>query len=161
PGVGLVGDLVDKLGSVSEEKALKASFQAVGLGGLGMEIATIGWDARTAGHIAANAYPRLAHIRRGIRQGGPPGLAVLFARPAPASPGGMAGDRLPSSDIHLPPPMTVPTVIKVQRPTEHLPTADLSCRRAVPGPVTRPARRSARCAPGRSPARPARTDHRI
>ena len=78
PGVGLVGDLVDKLGSVSEEKALKAAFQAVGLGGLGMEIATIGWDARTTGHIAANAYQRLAQIAREIEQVGHTVIAVLF-----------------------------------------------------------------------------------
>jgi len=78
PGVSFVADIVDKLGSVSEEKALKASFQAIGLGGLGMELATLGWDARTTGHIAANAYQRLAQIAREVEHAGHTVIAVLF-----------------------------------------------------------------------------------
>ncbi len=78
PGVGLLGDLVDKLGSVSEEKALKASFQSIGLDGLGMEIASLGWDAKTSGHVPDHAYQRLTQISHEVLNIGHSVIAILI-----------------------------------------------------------------------------------
>jgi hypothetical protein len=78
PGVGLVADFVDKVGSVSQEKALKADFQAIGIMGISMEIASLGWDARTAGHVADSAYPRVYALAHEVQNIGHTVVAVLF-----------------------------------------------------------------------------------
>jgi hypothetical protein len=78
PGLSFVGDLVDKLGSVSEEKALKAAFQAIGLSGLGMEIASLGWDAKLSGHVQQEAYHRLGQVAHEVMNTGHSVIAVLF-----------------------------------------------------------------------------------
>jgi hypothetical protein len=77
PGISWVGDVVDRFGTVTEEKALKASFEALGLAAIGVEIAQLGWDARSTGHIAADAYRRIRQLAVEVEHTARGVLAIL------------------------------------------------------------------------------------
>jgi hypothetical protein len=78
PGVGLLGDAVHKVGDVSKEKALEASFHAIGISGSSMELAAVGWDARGAGHVTKAMYERVYHVGNEVYHTSGSILAVLF-----------------------------------------------------------------------------------
>jgi hypothetical protein len=62
PGASAIGDLLDRVENVSEEKALKASTVALGILVDAMTLASAGWDAMLAGRVTDEAYNKAKGI---------------------------------------------------------------------------------------------------
>lgn len=62
PGAGAIADLLERVENVSEEKALKAQFVALGVTLDGLYLASAGWDAMMAGRVTDEAVAKARSV---------------------------------------------------------------------------------------------------
>lgn len=78
PGVSLLGDAVDKVGEISSEKAIEAGLHALAIEAHSMQLAALGWDARSAGHVTKQSFRRAYEISHEVYNTGTSIITVLF-----------------------------------------------------------------------------------